>query len=65
MRRQVRLRSALRARATSPALLSAEAAPSGLPGRAFAETLLSLRRSTETGTEERSFRVGALARFNI
>ena len=39
-RRQVSSRSALRARATSPVLLSASEAPSDLPGRAFAETLV-------------------------
>jgi hypothetical protein len=39
-RRQVSPRSALRARATSPALLSADEAPSGLPERAFAEALV-------------------------
>ena len=36
-RRQVSLRSALRARATRPVLLSASEAPSGLSGHAFAE----------------------------
>jgi hypothetical protein len=38
--RQVSLRSALRARATSPVLLSASEAPSDLSERAFAETLV-------------------------
>ncbi len=48
-RRQVSLRSALRARATSPALLSAEEAPSDLPERTFAAPAFLFAAKTENG----------------
>ena len=50
MRRQVSSRSALRARATTPVLLSAEEAPSDLPERTFAAPAFVFAGKTTTGS---------------